>query len=842
LKLIRGDTAKIQDEILKMKNSLLGGESMKRHLFPAIILTAAVLLPVSLKASVPDKVIVWGSNSYGQCNVPDLNVAIKAVSGGFYHNLGLKQNGSITCWGTNTYGLCDVPSPNSDFNAISAGFYHNLGLKLNGSIVGWGDNSIGQCDVPEPNTGFSAVSVGLLHSLALKQDGSVVAWGWNGYGQCDVPVPNTGFIAVAAGWFHSVGLKQNGSIVVWGDNSEGQRNVPSPNSGFIAIVAGGYHNLALKSDGSVVAWGANWDGQCSVPSPNSNFVKIAAGSYHSIGLKSNSEIKAWGYNDYNQCRVPTIDYVTVSSVAAGGYNSMAVFQPTEYLGDVDYSEVYQQLEGFGAAGAWYENWLTAHPQKTTLYDILFRDLGLDIYRVRNCYGFDSGYINNTKEIVQAAKALNPSLKILNCAWSPPAYLKSNNDTNSYPLPGTLKKDANDFNNSAPYYYVYKAYANWWADSLAAFESNSIHTDYMSIQNEADFETTYESCKFLPTETSSYAGYDKAFEAVYQKLNSAMGPNMPKMLAPETIGFGGAQAYINSLIDVNHVYGYAHHLYSDGDYDYPDSFVPGMQNFASLNSYKPLLQTEYAKLTGTTSDFDAAMNMARHIHNSLVYEGVCSYFYWDLFWGVDGGLVTFPTYGSSSYIINPTYYVFKHYSKFTDPGWYLVGSSINSGNLRITAFKSPDNTKLTLVVLNKSNALDVYILLSLAGFNSAASAVYRSSATEHWAYMGTFNPSQHLRCPKQSITTISLSRGELNNCADVQNAGLRLAADITGNCYVNYEDLDAFVDRWLDTGCNAGNNYCANADIDNLGSVNMFDFSTLGRQWMSCNDPLNPDCL
>ena len=64
---------------------------------------------------------------------------------------------------------------------------------------------------------------------------------------------------------------------------------------------------------------------------------------------------------------------------------------------INFSEVYQEIEGFGAAGAWYENWLLAHPQKNTLYDILFRDLGLDIYRVRNCYGFDGGYINNTKQ-------------------------------------------------------------------------------------------------------------------------------------------------------------------------------------------------------------------------------------------------------------------------------------------------------------------------------------------------------------------------------------------------------------------------------------------------------------
>ncbi|MGA2093738.1 MAG: glycoside hydrolase family 30 beta sandwich domain-containing protein [Sedimentisphaerales bacterium] len=459
-------------------------------------------------------------------------------------------------------------------------------------------------------------------------------------------------------------------------------------------------------------------------------------------------------------------YITIITAAA-----ICLFNTTACpatTATVRYNSVYQQLEGFGASGAWYEDWLTAHPQKETLYDILFRDLGLDIYRVRNCYGFDGGYINNTNQIVQEAKTLNPSLKILNSAWTPPAYLKSNNDYNSYPSPGTLKKDATDSNNSAPYYYVYKAYANWWADSLTAYESNSIHSDYISIQNEPDFETYYESCKFLPTETSSYAGYNQAFEAVYQKLNSAMGPNMPKMLAPETMGFGGAGAYINSLIDTNHVYGYAHHLYSDGDYDSPDSFITGMQNFGSLYGYKPLLQTEYERLSAPGDDFTAAMNMALHMHNSLVYEGVCSYFHWTLFWRGTSGLVSLPFYGSSSYTINPTYYTFKHYAKFTDPGWYVIDATASpSDNLRMTAFKNPDNNQLTVVILNKSTT-DESLTLTLRNFSpdGSVSEVYRSSATEHWSSLGEFNPAEALTLPAQSITTIHLTGSQLLTVADV----------------------------------------------------------------------------
>ena len=75
------------------------------------------------------------------------------------------------------------------------------------------------------------------------------------------------------------------------------------------------------------------------------------------------------------------------------------------VGTVNINTRYQEIEGFGAAGAWYENWLTNHPQKSTLYDILFGDLGLDIYRLRNVYDQGSDdYMSRSAEIVAAGEA------------------------------------------------------------------------------------------------------------------------------------------------------------------------------------------------------------------------------------------------------------------------------------------------------------------------------------------------------------------------------------------------------------------------------------------------------
>ncbi|MHC4648367.1 MAG: RCC1 domain-containing protein [Planctomycetota bacterium] len=269
------------------------------------------------------EVVAWGSNGYGQCDVPDPNESFIAVAGGAGHSLGLKADGSIVPWGSNYHGQCNVPLPNEGFIAVAAGTNHSLGLKADGSVAAWGDNYAGKCDVPEPNEGFVAVAAGTYHSLGLKADGSVVAWGDNSLGQCDVPLPNEGFVVVAAGDYHSLGLKADGFIVAWGDNGYGQCDVPDPNEGFVAVAAGISHNLGLKADGSIVAWGWNDSLQCDVPEPNEGFIAVAAGYYHSLGLKADGSIVAWGWNADGQCEVPEPNE-GFTAVAAGYYHSLGL--------------------------------------------------------------------------------------------------------------------------------------------------------------------------------------------------------------------------------------------------------------------------------------------------------------------------------------------------------------------------------------------------------------------------------------------------------------------------------------------------------------------------------------
>jgi glucuronoarabinoxylan endo-1,4-beta-xylanase len=424
-------------------------------------------------------------------------------------------------------------------------------------------------------------------------------------------------------------------------------------------------------------------------------------------------------------------------------------------GQVNYNTVYQQLEGFGGAGCYDTPSLPSHSERETVYDLLFDELGIDVYRVRNTYGYDSSNITASKTIIAAAKLRNPDLKIQASAWSPEASLKSGGSTTGGTLAG------------GPSNYVYDDYAQWWYDSIVewASDGNGVQFEYISIQNEPGIVTGYDSCKFRPTEDPCYAGYDQAFEAVYNKLNAEMGSSMPKMLAPETMGItggseGGAAAYIDALDaigQIDHVYGFAHHLYSDGSGSYynPDDKIPAMETFAAdYGDYynKPLLQTEYADQMGWTD----AMCTARHINNTLVYEGVTSYYYWSIFrYGANaGGVVTLTS--STTYLIRPTFYAVKHYAYFTDPGWYVVDSSTDdSTNLRISAFKNPSNDELVIVIINISSTTSIDLSLTLNGFSPGESEMHQTTSSAYWSDIGDFNPSSPVPLPAESITTIAL---------------------------------------------------------------------------------------
>lgn len=82
------------------------------------------------------RVVVWGSNAYGQISHAPTQTGFVAIAAGLNHGMALRADGSVVCWGageTNTgtypdYGQSIVPSGNPPFAAIEAGGQRSVGL------------------------------------------------------------------------------------------------------------------------------------------------------------------------------------------------------------------------------------------------------------------------------------------------------------------------------------------------------------------------------------------------------------------------------------------------------------------------------------------------------------------------------------------------------------------------------------------------------------------------------------------------------------------------------------------------------------------------------------------
>ncbi len=428
--------------------------------------------------------------------------------------------------------------------------------------------------------------------------------------------------------------------------------------------------------------------------------------------------------------------------------------------EISLSDRHQTLEGFGASLAWYQEMLVAHAKKTELYGLLFKDLGLDVLRFRNRFGRtgESSSLAPEMEVLDAATAsLGHAPKLLLTSWSPPAAIKANNDddcssADTAAKTCTLRKVNGQFD--------YAGFADYWAGSLDAYAAAGIRPTWISIQNEPDFSPTgWEGCVFDPTETAAYPGYDRALAAVDARL--AGGTQRPAMLGPETLGihYGKVQGYLAAL-DTRLIAGIAHHIYelgNDGIWDWktpgPDSFADEMFGVQLAAGGKPTFQTEFNTDDdgGNTGGFETAWL----VHNALVEESASAFLYWELVWppvaGVDKGLVTLD---GATYRVRDQYYSMKHFAYYTDPGYVRVGATSNLPDIRASAFRSPDDKRLVVVLLNVGSK-PTLVKIASGGFTATAAHVVISAYEAPgamWMDAGAL-PAGGVNLPSRSVATV-----------------------------------------------------------------------------------------
>ncbi|KAA9039098.1 glucosylceramidase [Ginsengibacter hankyongi] len=324
--------------------------------------------------------------------------------------------------------------------------------------------------------------------------------------------------------------------------------------------------------------------------------------------------------------------------------------------------------------------------------------------------FDLG--PDKKDVIPVMKeilALNPSIKILGSPWSPPKWMKTNNDTRG----GRLK----------PEYYA--AYAKYFVKYIKQMKAKGITIDAITVQNEPLHPGNNPSLLLTGPEEKDFIKYNlgPAFKAagIQTKIliydHNADRPDYPITILDDP----QAAKYIDG--SAFHLYGgsvdaftQVHNAHPDKNIYFTEQMVVQFHDTSRMIISEPV----------GTIIIGATRNWCRNVLE------------WNLAAGPDfkpytdrGGCSMCQgavTIDGNSYSKNIAYYSMAHISKFVRPGSVRIASN-DLESLPNVAFTTPGNKKV-LIVANENNKPQTFTI-SYHGKNASATLEGKAVATFVW---------------------------------------------------------------------------------------------------------------
>lgn len=425
---------------------------------------------------------------------------------------------------------------------------------------------------------------------------------------------------------------------------------------------------------------------------------------------------------------------------------------------IDPETQHQSLIGFGASLHYNEELIVNHPEKAKLYDAMFLDSGFEFMRMRNRFvdGNVEDFAPAIEIIAEATERLGRAPTLFLTSGSPPAALKANGEeycSNADPDCTLIRATDGDFD--------YAAFAEHWRASLEAYAGVGIVPDFVSVQNNSDWipdsEEANEACRFLPEQATTtvtlpdgssvdaeFPGYSEAMSAVSAAVSTLA--DSYSFSGPETASTLMAGAYADSLSDVSSI---AFHLYGVNPQDVPVSQLDTIRALGEAGN-RPILQTE---MQSNGLDTAVLTHFALTAANSSGYLQL--------------GFVSETTDQTSSVLIGidgtniiklPSYHALAHFSRSTASGWTRIEVGNDHDALLSSAFISPSQTALTVVLVNPSaEAIDVELTLpeALGPLLEGASVVRTVfDGVERSADLGRLSSTRSVRVPGVSIVTVA----------------------------------------------------------------------------------------
>jgi glucuronoarabinoxylan endo-1,4-beta-xylanase len=368
---------------------------------------------------------------------------------------------------------------------------------------------------------------------------------------------------------------------------------------------------------------------------------------------------------------------------------------------VDWTTTYQTMDGFGASTGYEASNANIGGSQADLFFSPTAGIGLEYVRTTSTPD------GSMPDLPTLKLAVARGAKVLLSMSSPPATMMSNGQ---YGGGGSLLSAS---------YGPYATYIVNWINTL---QSNGIHVDVLSVQNE-------------PTNAAIWsAGNFDTF------ISKNLGPAMTAAGLTTAITIAEHASWFNKdlvstcLADSNcakYVSIVSGHGYGSGSIDGTGvsyccaTATPAPSSAGSRHIWMSEINGGFTKETSNDTNmwvYDPsiadAMVWAHNIHDYLTVANVSAWFYWNL------GSYDSINYndGLTDYNFNPAkrFYAVGNWSKYVRNGWTRIGATANpSSGIFVTAFKDESTGNFAIVAVNQ-NSSSANLTVSLSGFPSVTS--------------------------------------------------------------------------------------------------------------------------
>jgi glucuronoarabinoxylan endo-1,4-beta-xylanase len=376
---------------------------------------------------------------------------------------------------------------------------------------------------------------------------------------------------------------------------------------------------------------------------------------------------------------------------------------------VNWTNVYQRIDGFGASSAWDGNWTTNQANMffgtnsgtgTSLdgkTNFSFNGIGLSLLRNHIVPG------GTTTEYNIMEMAQSNGARVWSTPWSPPGAFKTNIPNGSEPL------DGGDFNSADN-----QAYANQLAGYVVSMSNQyKVNLYAISVQNEPDAAvTSYEACTWTAAQIEQFVPY------LYNAL-VASNVGSTKIIVAEDESWQ-TNMYYTTMTNSTAAAEVGIVACHDYDGSPPDNIPTVLPKYDNTNA--ALWETEVSTFDPYDGSITNAMYWAERIHLYLTAAQVNAFHYWWLISADSANEGLADTNGVPA----KRMYVFGNYSRFVLPGFYRIGVS-NNAFTSVSAYKNTNSGSFAIVAIN-STSNTVEQIFNLTNFNAVSVTPWITSGT------------------------------------------------------------------------------------------------------------------